>query len=634
MALSSYKFDASDFANQDISSLPDRPGDSGITAAQLKARFDNIPKMMLALGSFNALIDEMTALGLDEAVISGDVRAIRLNVDGQIEVCDGESWSATASSGHVIVDGGGSAAAQRSRLKFENTTVTDDGTQTVVHGVVGPQGEQGIQGVQGVQGEQGVQGKVFVPSISDTGVISWSLLDQAATPASRSIRGPQGIQGIQGVQGPAGATGPAGTQGAAGPKGDRGDQGDTGEQGPAGASGVQGPAGAQGPQGPQGEKGDDGADGRSFTVLALYPTLLALQTAHPEGEAGDAYAVGTIASNTIYLWNADTQEWTDVGALQGPAGPQGIQGTQGPQGDAATVAVGTVATGAAGSSAQVTNSGSVSAAVLNFTIPKGDKGDKGDTGDTGDTGAQGGTGPQGQQGIQGVQGEQGIQGPEGPQGPQGNPTTVNGKSGESITLTASDVGAVPAGGGTMTGKLTLMTNTASTAPLNIPLGGGPDSPPAAPVEGDFITDPSGALYRWHNGFWNLFRDSYNTPIISQADAEAGTATNSRIWTAQRVAQAIAAQAAGKPAVSTATLLASGWSGSSAPYTQAVSVSGMLASDLADVGPVYSAARATRQAQREAWNLVGDADSAAGSLTFTCDEDKPETDIPIQIRVVK
>ncbi len=47
------------------------------------------------------------------------------------------------------------------------------------------------------------------------------------------------------------------------------------------------------------------------------------------------------------------------------------------QGPAATLAVGTVTTGAAGSSASVSNAGTGSAAVFNFTIPKGDKGDTG-----------------------------------------------------------------------------------------------------------------------------------------------------------------------------------------------------------------------------------------------------------------
>lgn len=47
------------------------------------------------------------------------------------------------------------------------------------------------------------------------------------------------------------------------------------------------------------------------------------------------------------------------------------------KGDAATVTVGTVTTGAAGSSAIVTNSGTSSAAVLNFTIPRGNTGASG-----------------------------------------------------------------------------------------------------------------------------------------------------------------------------------------------------------------------------------------------------------------
>lgn len=47
----------------------------------------------------------------------------------------------------------------------------------------------------------------------------------------------------------------------------------------------------------------------------------------------------------------------------------------GANGAAATITVGTVTTGAAGSSATVTNSGTSSAAVLNFTIPKGDTGE-------------------------------------------------------------------------------------------------------------------------------------------------------------------------------------------------------------------------------------------------------------------
>ena len=61
----------------------------------------------------------------------------------------------------------------------------------------------------------------------------------------------------------------------------------------------------------------------------------------------------------------EVQEKLDNGDFIGPRGPQGT---------AATVTIGTTTTGAPGSQAVVTNSGTSSAAVLNFTIPKGDTG--------------------------------------------------------------------------------------------------------------------------------------------------------------------------------------------------------------------------------------------------------------------
>jgi hypothetical protein len=68
---------------------------------------------------------------------------------------------------------------------------------------------------------------------------------------------------------------------------------------------------------------------------------------------------------------------------------------KGDTGTAATVAVGSVSTGAAGSSASVTNAGNSGAAIFNFTIPQGTKGDTGSTGPNGDKGDTGNTGPQG-----------------------------------------------------------------------------------------------------------------------------------------------------------------------------------------------------------------------------------------------
>lgn len=64
-------------------------------------------------------------------------------------------------------------------------------------------------------------------------------------------------------------------------------------------------------------------------------------------------------------------------------GADGINGQDGVDGQAATISVGSVTTGSAGTSATVVNSGTSSAAIFDFTIPKGDKGDTGATGQNG-----------------------------------------------------------------------------------------------------------------------------------------------------------------------------------------------------------------------------------------------------------
>lgn len=82
---------------------------------------------------------------------------------------------------------------------------------------------------------------------------------------------------------------------------------------------------------------------------------------------------------------------TVTGNLTAPA-TDGEGGSSGEAGTAATIEVGTVTTGEAGSSATVTNSGTTSAAVFDFVIPRGDKGEKGDIGPQGPQGEKGDTG--------------------------------------------------------------------------------------------------------------------------------------------------------------------------------------------------------------------------------------------------
>lgn len=133
-----------------------------------------------------------------------------------------------------------------------------------------------------------------------------------------------------------------------------------------------------GPQGPQGIQGIQGVKGDTPTI-----SIGTVTTGTPTTPASVTNTGTPLAAVFDFVIPKG-----DTGAT-GPQGPQGIQGIQGVAGNAATISVGTTTTLAAGSSASVTNSGTTSAAVFNFSIPKGD------------TGA---TGPQGPQGIQGPQG--------------------------------------------------------------------------------------------------------------------------------------------------------------------------------------------------------------------------------------
>lgn len=103
------------------------------------------------------------------------------------------------------------------------------------------------------------------------------------------------------------------------------------------------------------------------------------------GRAG-TIEVGTVTTGPAGSSASVTNVGTDNEAILDfviPKGDKGDKGDTGSTGSAATVTVGSTTTGEPGTSASVTNSGTTSAAVLNFIIPKGAKGDTGNTGATG-----------------------------------------------------------------------------------------------------------------------------------------------------------------------------------------------------------------------------------------------------------
>lgn len=135
------------------------------------------------------------------------------------------------------------------------------------------------------------------------------------------------------------------------------------------------------------------------------------------------------------------------------------------------------------------------------------------------------------------------------------------------------------------------------------------------------------LTRFFAGLKNIF--VAKTSVANNATTTAaGYVLDAR--QGQTLSTAIAAKAA--TARYTATLSTT-WSGSG-PYTQTVTVSGMLAADTPIVDLVPSTTNATAILQAEAWACVGKITTAANAITVTCFEDKPTTAIPIQLKVVR
>ena len=182
-----------------IGALADRPNQQdGLTPAQLKAKFDQIG---VDLDEYinDTLISELETGGVLEILRtkSNEMKYIRLNADGALEIsADNVTWEATASSGHVILDKDNNELPQRSRLKFANSTISDDGTATTVNGIQGDQGIQGIQGVQGDKGDKGDKGDTgysIIPAVDqNTGLMSFSEGPSGVVPASVSVRGSTG----------------------------------------------------------------------------------------------------------------------------------------------------------------------------------------------------------------------------------------------------------------------------------------------------------------------------------------------------------------------------------------------------------------------------------------------------------
>ena len=593
MGLSDFKITDADITSKGVQASPDQL--SG-TAEDNKKVFDRLTSGPVRDGH-NKLIDALVALGVEQLIQYGseDIKYIRLNADEHIEVSsDGATWTEVASSGHLIYDAAGQQMPQRSRLKFGGASVvTDDGTYTIVSGVKGDKGDTGAKGDKGDKGDtgdQGPRGAAWYPAVDGLGNLTFVLSETATPPPAYNIRGPQGPQGVQGLQGATGATGPQGIQGPRGlqgAKGEKGATGATGATGPAGPAGAQGAQGIQGPQGetgpqgatgatgpagptgPQGQKGDPGEDGKSFTVQDIYPTLAALKQAFPTGNEY-AYQV-TAEDDEIFIWSELATDWVSLGKLQGPQGPQGPTGDTGPQGPKGD-------TGPQG--------------------PQGVQGIQGEKGEQGATGAAGPTGPTGPEGPEGPQGPQGETGPQGEQGIQG----PQGEAGESAYTAASKGGYT----GTETQFNSDLAKIGNKADKTVPAAAGNLA----------ALDAAGNL-----------SDSGKKPADFQAKVTASGLLKGD-GSGGVTAAAAGTDYSGPKATVTATLLASGWTGSEAPFVYTLAIAGVTATSYQELLPAVNITAEQLKALQAA--NITDGGQAAGSMTLKAYGKVPTVDIPIRV----
>lgn len=593
MGLSDFKITDADITSKGVQASPDQL--SG-TAEDNKKVFDRLTSGPVRDGH-NKLIDALVALGVEQLIQYGseNIKYIRLNTDEHIEVSsDGVTWTEVASSGHLIYDAAGQQMPQRSRLKFGGASVvTDDGTYTIVSGVKGDKGDTGAKGDKGEKGDtgdQGPRGAAWYPAVDGLGNLTFVLSETATPPPAYNIRGPQGPQGVQGLQGATGATGPQGIQGprglqgAKGEKGATGATGATGPAGPAGAQGAQGVQGKQGetgpkgatgatgpagPTGPQGQKGDPGEDGKSFTIKDIYPTLAALKQAFPTGNEY-AYQV-TGEDDEIFIWSALNGDWTSVGKLQGPQGPQGPAGATGPQGPKGD-------TGPQGPQGE-----------------QGVQGEKGEQGATGATGPTGPTGPEGPEGPQGPQGETGPQGEQGIQGPQG-------EAGESAYTAASKGGYT----GTQTQFNSDLAQIGNKADKTVPAAAGN----LAALDAAGNLSDSGKKV-------GDFQTKVTASGLLKGDGAGGV-----------TAAAAGTDYSGPKATVTATLLASGWTGSEAPFVYTLAIAGVTATSYQELVPAVNITAEQLKALQAA--NITDGGQASGSMTLKAYGKVPTVDIPIRV----
>lgn len=338
--------------------------------------------------------------------------------------------------------------------------------------------------------------------------------------------------------------------------------------------------------GADGEKGDKGDVGPGLTILGTFASVEELESSVTLPNIGDIYNIGLAPPYNLYLW--DGVSWKDQGQLQGP---QGEQGEPGEDGRGISSIARTSGNGAPGTYDTYTITFTDNT-TTNFQVYNGTNGIDGQDGAPG-------------RGIVSITRTSGT----------GDPGTT-----DTYTITYSDSttstftvynGADGQGSGDMTKAVYDTDNDGKvdSAEDADKLGG---QLPSYYAKASDIPDVSGKADKVTGATNGNF---------------AGLDANGNLIDSGKKADDFATIA-----VYTATLNTT-WTGSAAPYSQTVTVSGVTADDTPIIDIVMSGTYSTDVARQEAWSYVYRAVTDNDSITFYA-SDIPTVELPIQIKVVR
>ena len=338
----------------------------------------------------------------------------------------------------------------------------------------------------------------------------------------------------------------------------------------------------------------NGRDGTSFKIIAYYDTLEEMEAAVTNPDTGDAYGIGTEPPYNIYVWDSLNVTWVNNGPIQGSKGDDGNDGT-----------TFTPSVDASGNLTWTNDGGKTNPTARNIMGPQGIPGQDGADGT--DTFA--------------IVQEYGYEGTEATfyaalsMMPFHNARHLPGGS-DPITVMEGNIynGAVTTsklGANAVTqlyaGELDETNWTPSSKTETLLL-----SPDGSTTEFNVPGSPTELEY---------VRNLNTDPPTDYTSGTDYTYTDGKITFTT-------APAAGTNSIRVA------WLVDAAPYTQALSVTGMLSTDRIIVdADVSSATVDEAEAILEAWGSVYRAVAADGVMTFYAFE-TPEVAIPIQILGVR